>query len=43
MIANFNSKMIEPLNRFGESLDTLRSSFLPAFVRRINPRHAPVF
>ena len=28
MIANLHSNMIEPLNRFGEYLDTLRSSFL---------------
>jgi hypothetical protein len=43
MIANFSNNMIEPLNRLGESLDTLRSSFLPACARRINPMYEPVF
>jgi hypothetical protein len=28
MIANLQSNMIEPLNRFGDNMDTLRSSFL---------------
>jgi hypothetical protein len=31
MIANLQSNMIEPLNRFGEYLDTLRSSFLSGY------------
>jgi len=28
--------MIEPLNRFGDSLDTLRSSFLLRFLRVVS-------
>ena len=34
MIANLHNNMIEPLNRFGEYLDTLRSSFLSGRLAR---------
>jgi len=36
MIANLHKNMMEPLNRFGDSLDTLRSSFLLRFLRVVS-------